>query len=67
LWNVTPYEKTKIRLLNAGHSVQGILGSVYNYETIDECMSDDLFATFLRKFMDREAPPALIRKPIRTS
>jgi mannitol-1-phosphate/altronate dehydrogenase len=26
--NVTPYEK-KIRLLNAGHSVLGILGSVY--------------------------------------
>jgi mannitol 2-dehydrogenase len=24
--NVTPYEKIKIRLLNAGHSVLGILG-----------------------------------------
>jgi mannitol-1-phosphate/altronate dehydrogenase len=57
--NVTPYEKMKIRLLNAGHSVLGILGSVYGLKTIDECVSDDLFATLLRKFMDREATPVL--------
>ena len=57
--DVTPYEKMKIRLLNARHSVLGILGSIYGYETIDECVSDELFATFLRKFMDREATPVL--------
>jgi mannitol 2-dehydrogenase len=49
----------KLRLLNAGHSVLGILGSVYGYENIHECVSDELFATFLRKFMEREATPVL--------
>ncbi|MCB9875676.1 MAG: mannitol dehydrogenase family protein [Planctomycetaceae bacterium] len=57
--NVTPYEKMKLRLLNAGHSVLGILGSVFGYQTIDECMRDDLFATYLRQFFDREATPVL--------
>ncbi len=57
--DVTPYEKMKLRLLNAGHSVLGILGSIHGHETIDECVSDELFATYLRKFMDAEATPVL--------
>lgn len=57
--DVTPYERMKIRLLNAGHSVLGILGSLYGYETIDETVSDELFAKFLRAFMDKEATPVL--------
>ena len=57
--DVTPYEKMKIRLLNAGHSVLGILGSVYGHATIDECVSDELFATYLRQFMDAEATAVL--------
>ncbi|GAA5507558.1 mannitol dehydrogenase family protein [Novipirellula caenicola] len=57
--DVTPYEKMKIRLLNAGHSVLGILGSIYGHQTIDECVSDELFATYLRQFMDIEATPVL--------
>ncbi|BDS05021.1 mannitol 2-dehydrogenase [Oceaniferula spumae] len=57
--DVTPYEKMKIRLLNAGHSVLGLLGSVHGYGTIDECVSDPLFATYLRRFMDFEATPVL--------
>ncbi|MCG6156589.1 mannitol dehydrogenase family protein [Rubinisphaera margarita] len=57
--DVTPYETMKLRLLNAGHSVLGIPGAVYGYQTIDECMRDDLFATFLRQFFDNEATPVL--------
>lgn len=57
--DVTPYETMKLRLLNAGHSVLGILGSIFGYETIDKCVSDKLFATYLRKFMDLEATPTL--------
>ncbi|MFG0288088.1 MAG: mannitol dehydrogenase family protein [Rhodopirellula sp. JB044] len=57
--DVTPYEKMKLRLLNAGHSVLGLLGSVYGHETIDGCVSDELFATYLRRFMDVEATPVL--------
>jgi len=57
--DVTPYEKMKIRLLNAGHSVLGLLGSIHGHETIDGCVADPLFATYLRRFMDIEATPVL--------
>ncbi|MGJ8656919.1 MAG: mannitol dehydrogenase family protein [Akkermansiaceae bacterium] len=57
--DVTPYETMKLRLLNAGHSVLGLLGSIHGHETIDSCVADPLFATYLRRFMDFEATPVL--------
>ncbi|MDF7825355.1 mannitol dehydrogenase family protein [Pontiellaceae bacterium B12227] len=57
--DVTPYEKMKIRLLNAGHSVLGLLGSIHGHETIDGTVTDPLFASYLRAFMDIEATPVL--------
>lgn len=57
--DVTPYEKMKIRLLNAGHSVLGLLGSIGGFSTIDETVSDPLFARYLRAFMDLEVTPLL--------
>jgi len=57
--DVTPYEKMKIRLLNAGHSVLGILGAIHGHPTIDACMNDDVFAKFMRQFMDEEVTPIL--------
>lgn len=57
--DVTPYEKMKIRLLNAGHSVLGLLGSIHGHQTIDGAMADPLFARYLRRFMDVEATPVL--------
>ncbi|MFC7338029.1 mannitol dehydrogenase family protein [Haloferula chungangensis] len=57
--DVTPYETMKIRLLNAGHSVLGLLGSIHGHKTIDGCVADPLFATYLRRFMDAEATPVL--------
>jgi len=57
--DVTPFEKMKIRLLNAGHSVLGIPGAIYGHPTIDACMRDDVFAHFMRGFMDDEATPVL--------
>lgn len=57
--DVTPYEKMKIRLLNAGHSVLGLLGSIHGFNTIDESVSDPLFAQYLRQFMDVEVTPLL--------
>ncbi len=57
--DVTPYETMKIRLLNAGHSVLGLLGSIHGHQTIDGCVADPLFASYLRRFMDVEATPVL--------
>jgi mannitol 2-dehydrogenase len=57
--DVTPFEKMKIRLLNAGHSVLGLLGSIHGYGTIDETISDKDFSDYLRAFMDLEVTPLL--------
>lgn len=57
--DVSPYEKMKLRLLNAGHSVLGILGALHGYKTINDCMDDTVFDTYLKRFMDDEATPVL--------
>jgi mannitol 2-dehydrogenase len=57
--DVTPYETMKIRLLNASHTVLGMLGSLQGYQTIDESIQDPLFARFVRQFMDDEVTPIL--------
>lgn len=57
--DVTPFETMKIRLLNAGHSVLGLLGSLHGYNTIDQTVADPLFANYLRTFMDNEVTPNL--------
>jgi mannitol 2-dehydrogenase len=57
--DVSPYEKMKIRLLNAGHSLLGFLGSLYGCTTIDEALKISILGTFLRKFMDIEVTPVL--------
>jgi len=57
--DVKPYEKMKLRLLNAGHSVLGILGALHGYQTINECIDDSLFNQYLKLFMDLEATPVL--------
>lgn len=57
--DVVPFENMKLRLLNAGHSVLGILGAIHGYKTIDEVACDEVFGKFLRNFMDFEASPTL--------
>jgi mannitol 2-dehydrogenase len=57
--DVGPYEKMKIRLLNAGHSLLGLLGSLYGCNTVEEAVKIPLFRTFLREFMDHEVTPVL--------
>src|SRR5664280_2423538 len=46
--DVGPYEKMKIRLLNAGHSLLGFVGTLYGCNTVDEAVKIPLFRTFLR-------------------
>ncbi|MDQ8182937.1 mannitol dehydrogenase family protein [Pelagicoccus sp. SDUM812005] len=57
--DVSPYETMKLRLLNAGHSVLGMLGSLHGHKTIDGCIADPLFKAYLRRFMDFEVTPVL--------
>ncbi|MDR3218307.1 MAG: mannitol dehydrogenase family protein [Dysgonamonadaceae bacterium] len=57
--NITPFEKMKICLLNAGHSFLGFAGSLCGYQTVDEAVGDPLLCRSLRAFMDEEATPIL--------
>ena len=57
--DVAPYEKMKIRLLNAGHSILGIIGALQGAETISACMENKSLVKFLIKFWDQEASPIL--------
>jgi len=57
--NVGPFENMKLSLLNAGHSILGILGALHGYDFIDEAARDKEFQVFLRFFMDNEVTPVL--------
>lgn len=57
--DVVPYEKMKLSLLNAGHSVVGLLGALLGIETIDQAVNDASLRTFLAHFMDIEVTPVL--------
>lgn len=57
--DVEPFEKMKLGLLNAGHSVIGILGSLMGYSTIDEAISNPEIAKFLAVYLDNEVTPTL--------
>jgi len=61
--DVAPYEKMKIRLLNAGHSLLGFTGALHGYTYIHETVHDKLYSTLLRKFMDNEVTPVLDEVP----
>ncbi|MDO6516655.1 mannitol dehydrogenase family protein [Zobellia uliginosa] len=57
--NVEPYEKMKLSLLNAGHSVLGILGALLGYDTIDEAVNNPNVSSFLNRYMDVEVSAVL--------
>ncbi len=55
--DVAPYEKMKIRLLNAGHSALGYLGYLCGYRYIHEIAQDPDFRGYLKELMDVEVTP----------
>lgn len=61
--DVAPYEKMKLRLLNAGHSSLGYLGYLAGFRTIDEITRDPEFGRYLSEFMAEEVTPFLDEVP----
>lgn len=57
--DVRPWEETKLRVLNAGHSLAAYLGLAAGHRTIAECMTDDVISTAVRRLAFEEALPAL--------
>lgn len=57
--HVAPYEKLKLRMLNASHSVLGLVGSVAGLDTIHGSMENTALRNMLGKFMRTEVMPNL--------
>ena len=57
--DVSPYEKMKLRLLNASHQGLAYFGHLEGYRYVHDAAQDENAATFLRRYMDQEATPTL--------
>ncbi len=54
--DVAPYELMKIRLLNGSHMAMAYLGALAGYTFVHEVMQDDLFLSFIQRFMEEVTP-----------
>jgi mannitol 2-dehydrogenase len=61
--DVTPYEDAKIRLLNASHTMLSYPAYLTGYRKVDDALHDELFAGYLRGFLDHDAGPWLRSLP----
>jgi fructuronate reductase len=57
--DVAPFERAKLRMLNASHSALAYLGYLVGHETIFDAVSDDLFARFVKRFWRDDVIPVL--------
>jgi mannitol 2-dehydrogenase len=57
--NVEPYERMKLRLLNAGHQAIAYSGYLSGYVYAHEAASDPIFVEYLLGYMNCEARPTL--------
>jgi mannitol 2-dehydrogenase len=57
--NVLPYEKMKMRLLNASHQAMCYIGMLLGYQYADEATEDRQISTLLQRMMDEEVTPIL--------
>lgn len=57
--DVLPYEKMKLRLLNASHQALCYIGMLLGYEYAHEAMADQSIRSLVRAMMEREVTPLL--------
>ncbi|MFD3683542.1 mannitol dehydrogenase family protein [Nocardiopsis sp. NPDC058631] len=57
--DVRPWEETKLRVLNAGHSLLAYLGLALGHRTIAECAADTAAAEAVHRLIHEEALPSL--------
>ena len=57
--NVIPYEETKIRVLNGGHSCLAYLGALMGLKTFDECFKKENLDLFFKDLETKEIIPSL--------
>ena len=56
---VAPYEKIKLRILNASHSLIAYLGFLAGHQYIFEIVRDPVFAGYMTHFLNEEVTPHL--------
>jgi fructuronate reductase len=56
---VAPFERMKLRLLNAAHSNMAYLGWLAGYQTIADVLEDEHFKDLIRQLMNQEMAPTL--------
>lgn len=61
--DVSPYEKMKLRLLNASHLATAGLGSLKGYETVRETIEDPFIRRYMERLMSCETAPTLPALP----
>jgi len=61
--HVLPYEKMKLRLLNASHQALCYIGMLLGYQLVHETMADRDIQELVKKMMDREVTPLLDEVP----
>jgi mannitol 2-dehydrogenase len=57
--DVLPYEKMKLRLLNASHQALCYIGMLFGYEYAHETMEDEDIRTLVMRMMEDEVTPIL--------
>jgi mannitol 2-dehydrogenase len=57
--DVLPYEKMKMRLLNASHQTMCYIGMLLGYQYADESMGDAEIVRLVQRMMDEEVTPIL--------
>ena len=57
--DIEPYELTKLRLLNAGHSSLAYLAALDGFTAVDAAMADPVLRRFVHTLLDVEAKPTL--------
>jgi mannitol 2-dehydrogenase len=61
--DVLPYEKMKLRLLNASHQALCYIGMLLGYQLVHETMGDQDIRRLVEKMMDDEVSPLLSEVP----
>jgi len=61
--DVLPYEKMKLRLLNASHQALCYIGMLLGYQLVHETMQDEDIRKLVEKMMDNEVTPLLSEVP----
>jgi D-arabinitol 4-dehydrogenase len=57
--DIEPYEETKIRILNGGHTSLAYLGALSGYDTFDQVMNDRTHRNHFKQLQKEEIAPSI--------